>query len=170
MTSPNQFIRNGFIGAFLVSGLIASAPCIAAPVEAAAHHQAVDTPWGAPGDASRVNRTIKIIGTDMKYNVAHLTFKKGETVKFVFVNKGVVAHELMIADAAEQAEHRNMMADMTGTSMSSGGHSDEKNVVDAKPGETKELIWHFTKKGKFQFACNYVGHAEAGMIGTIDVR
>jgi hypothetical protein len=38
------------------------------------------------------------------------------------------------------------------------------------PGETKELVWQFTKPGSFEFACNIPGHAEAGMAGTITVR
>ena len=63
-----------------------------------------------------------------------------------------------------------MMSQMSGMNMTAGHQHDEGDVVDAKPGETKELIWRFTKRGKFQFACNYVGHAEAGMIGTINVR
>lgn len=91
-------------------------------------------------------------------------------MRFVFVNKGEQPHEFMIADAAEQDEHRKMMAEMSGASMPAAHQHVEGNVVDAKPGETKELTWRFTKRGKFQFACNYVGHAEAGMVVTIIVR
>jgi len=76
----------------------------------------------------------------------------------------------MIADAAEHAEHRKMMAEMSGMSMQVAHQHDEGNVVDAKAGETKEPIWRFTKRRKCQFACNYVGHAEAVMIGTMSVR
>ncbi|MBI3677000.1 MAG: cupredoxin domain-containing protein [Proteobacteria bacterium] len=170
MSARAKFVRNVCFGAALLLGPIASMPYLAAHAAAPASHHVVDTPWGTSGDRAKVTRTVTIIATEIKFNVTHLTFKKGETVKFVFVNKGEQAHEFMIADAAEQAEHRKMMSDMAGANMQAANHADEGNVVDAKPNETKELVWRFTKKGKFQFACNYIGHAEAGMIGTIDVR
>ena len=170
MITETQFVRNVLLGAVLALGPIASVPSMAARATPTHSHHAVETRWGTRGDPSKVTRTVTIVGTEIKFNVTHLTFKKGETVKFVFVNKGEQPHEFMIADAAEQAEHRKMMADMAGAAMPVSHHDDEGNLVDAKPGETKELIWRFTKKGKFEFACNYIGHAEAGMIGTIDVR
>lgn len=165
-----QFARNVLLTAILILGPIASAPCMAAPAAAYANLHAIATRWGVRGDPAKITRTVTIIATEIKFNVTRLTFKKGETVRFIFVNKGEQPHEFMIADAAEQEEHRTMMSEMSGTTMRAGSHDDEGNVVDAKPGETKELIWRFTKKGTFQFACNYVGHAEAGMIGTIDIR
>ena len=164
-----QVIRNAFLGATLVSGLIGATPCLASGAAPLADHHSIDTAWGTLGESSKVTRTVTIVATEIKFDVTQLMFKKGETVRFLFVNKGEQAHEFMIADAAEQAEHRKLMSEMSGTNMPAGGH-DERNVVDAKPGETKELIWRFTKTGSFQFACNYIGHAEAGMIGTIDVR
>lgn len=164
MSVSVQFVRGVVLGAILATGLIVSAPCLAAGVG----HHTIDTRWGTPGDPTKVTRAVRIVATEIKFDVTHLAFRQGETVRFVFVNKGEQAHEFMIADAAEQAEHRKAMAEMVGMSMPSG--HDERNLVDAKPGESKELIWRFTRKGRFQFACNYVGHAEAGMIGTIDVR
>ena len=43
------------------------------------------------------------------------------------------------------------------------------NTVVVSPGETKEIVWTFTKPGTFEFSCNFVGHAEVGMQGTISV-
>jgi uncharacterized cupredoxin-like copper-binding protein len=169
MRTVSQSSRSAFLGAIVILGSIALAPCIAAPPAVSASHHLVGTRWGTPGDSSKVTRTVTIVATEIKYNVTHLTFRKGETVRFVFVNKGEQPHEFMIADAAEQAEHRKIMSEMSGMKMPAGNH-DDGNMVDAKPGEMKDLIWHFTKKGRFEFACNYVGHAEAGMIGTISVR
>lgn len=170
MPAETIFIRNISLAAILVVGSIAYAPHIAARAAGTTDKGTVETRWGSPGDPTKVHRTVRIVATEIKFNVTNLTFSSGETVRFVFVNKGEQPHEFMIADAAEQAEHRKLMSEMSGTKMTSDNHGDEQNVVDARPGESKELIWRFTKKGRFQFACNYVGHAEAGMIGTIDVR
>jgi uncharacterized cupredoxin-like copper-binding protein len=170
MPSKTLFVRTAFVGAVLFLGSIAAATGVAGHSAVTSGHQTNATPWGAPGDPSKVTRTVTIIATEIKFNVSQLTFRQGDTVKFVFVNKGVQPHELMIADHAEQVEHRRLMAEMAGMTMPAGSHPAEGNVVDAKPGETKVLIWSFTKKGKFEFGCNYVGHAESGMIGTITVR
>jgi uncharacterized cupredoxin-like copper-binding protein len=125
--------------------------------------------FGKPGDPKKVDRTITIEASEIAFNVKELTVRKGETVRFVFINKGEQPHEFMIADAAEQAEHRQMMADMAGMDMT-GMHHNDGNSISTEPGETKELIWTFTTAGKFEFACNYPGHAEIGMEGPLTVR
>lgn len=119
--------------------------------------------WGEPGDAKKADRTVTIVATEIAFSVKELTFKKGETVRFVFTNKGEQPHEFMIADHAEEVEHRQMMQQMTDM-------TDEPNAVSVEPGETKALVWTFTKAGTFEFACNYPGHAEAGMDGKITVE
>lgn len=124
---------------------------------------------GEPGDPKKVTRTVTITATEIAFDVEKLTVKKGETVRFVLVNKGEQPHELTIADEAEQKEHREMMRQMAGMDMASMGHSDANNV-SADPGETKELVWKFTKAGTVEFACNYPGHAEVGMVGEIEVK
>ena len=169
MPARNKMLRDIVLGAIVGLGSPAISTGADAHGPTSVSHHVTETRWGVPGNPARVAQTVKIIATEIKFDVAHLTFRRGDTIRFVFVNKGEQPHEFMIADAAEQAEHRKMMSAMAGTSMPAGGN-DEGNVVDAEPGESKELIWRFTKKGRFQFACNYIGHAEAGMIGTIDVR
>lgn len=131
--------------------------------------------YGQPGDARMAARTVRIEASEIKYDVAELKFKVGETVKFVFVNKGEQDHELTIGDAAMQLEHRKMMQDMAAmpnmdmSKMPGDKHAAE-STISVKPGESKSLVWRFTKPGSFEFACNYPGHAEVGMAGTITVR
>jgi uncharacterized cupredoxin-like copper-binding protein len=48
-------------------------------------------------------------------------------------------------------------------------HSDP-NQVSLDPGKSGELIWQFSKAGRFDFACLQPGHFEAGMRGHIVVR
>ncbi|MDZ7713078.1 MAG: hypothetical protein U5L06_08165 [Rhodovibrio sp.] len=44
------------------------------------------------------------------------------------------------------------------------GH-DHANSVMVQPGETKELIWHFSHVEEVRFGCNVPGHYESGMHG-----
>lgn len=171
-------MRKGLLIALLLGTTFIATPLLAS----AGHHNgeeegsaAADTPYGRPGDPAKVNRIVTITATEIDYNIHKLIFTKGETVKFVLVNKGEQEHELMIGDEATQEEHRKMMADMPGMSHEEmeakmGIHDEDKNSVDAMPGETKALVWQFTKAGNFAFACNYPGHAEVGMEGKITVN
>ena len=137
--------------------------------------------FGRPGDPAKVTRTVTIEATEIAFDMQELTFEAGETVEFVLVNKGEQNHELTIGDAETQLAHRQMMAgmpamdhahmsaeDMAG--MEGHDHVMAGNMVDTKPGETKSFVWQFTEPGSFEFACNYPGHAELGMLGTITVR
>ncbi len=128
-------------------------------------HETSEPIYGRPGKSQDVTRIVTLIATEMRYSESELEFTAGETVKFVLINKGRQDHELMIADAHEQLEHRMMMLSMEGSH-----HHDEGNVIEVKPGETRELIWTFTQPGNFEFACNFPGHAERGMTGKISVR
>ena len=118
---------------------------------------------------ARSSRTIEVTMHHSRFEPSRFVVRRGETVRFVLVNKGEQPHELTIADAAEQAEHRKMMRAMAGMDMASMGHNDP-NTVSADPGETKALVWPFTGAGTFEFACNYPGHAEVGMTGKITVK
>lgn len=153
--------------ALLAAGLALAASSAFASGMDDGHHHA--TTYGEPGDAKKADRTVTIEATEIAFNVKDLTFKKGEMVRFVFVNKGEQPHEFMIADAAEMSAHRQMMQEMAGMSMESMGHK-SPNAISTEPGETKALVWTFTEAGEFQFACNYPGHAEVGMEGRIIVK
>lgn len=135
----------------------------------AGHEDSVDAVYGHPGKPADVTRTITLVATEMKYSETTLTAIAGETIKFVLINRGTQDHELMIADAHEQMEHRGMMLSM-GAKDHAAHHHDDGNVIETKPGETASLIWTFSHPGSFEFACNFPGHAEHGMTGTITVR
>ncbi len=133
------------------------------------HHQMEGTVFGEPGDPKKVDRTVEIEATEIAFNVHELKFRKGETVRFILINKGEQPHEFTIADATEQAKHRKMMSEMAGMDMGEMHHSDG-NSISTEPGETKELVWTFTKAGTAEFSCNYPGHAEVDMQGRIAVN
>ena len=47
---------------------------------------------------------------------------------------------------------------------------DDPNAKRLSPNNSGELVWKFTKTGKFEFACLIPGHREAGMTGTVIVK
>ena len=152
-----------------LSAIVVAALTLGAPLTVMAGEGHDMAAYGEPGNPSEVTRTVTITATEIVYDVRELQFKVGETVKFVLVNKGEQDHELVVADAAEQKEHREMMLMMAQNPGMVMEH-DDKNMVTAKPGETRSFVWKFTKAGTFQFACNLPGHAEVGMLGKIDVQ
>ena len=125
------------------------------------HAQAV----GRPGDAKKVSRTIHVVmSDDMKFTPANVNVKRGETIKFLVRNAGAIKHEMVIGSTAELKEHAEMMRKMPGME-----HADP-NMITLAPGESGELIWQFTKTGRFDFACLQPGHFEAGMVGGVSVK
>jgi uncharacterized cupredoxin-like copper-binding protein len=47
---------------------------------------------------------------------------------------------------------------------------DDPNAKRLTPFTDGEIVWKFTKRGAFEYACLIPGHREAGMHGTIDVK
>ena len=129
--------------------------------ESEAHASSV----GKPGDAAKVTRTIAVDMTDnMRFTPANFTVKKGETIKFVVKNSGKLKHEMVLGSMKELKEHGDMMRRMPEME-----HADP-NQVTLDPGKTGELIWQFTRAGKFDFACLQPGHFVAGMKGKVAVK
>lgn len=146
---------------------------------AGAGHPGDENLAGRPGDSKNVVRTVRLVASEIKFDVNKLSFKTGDTIRFVLINKGEQDHELTIGDAAFQSDHRKEMekmatmahGDMKGGDMKEmRGHDHAAgSAVTVKPGESRELVWQFTRKGTFEFDCNFPGHTEAGMAGTITV-
>lgn len=119
---------------------------------------------GKPGAAKEVTRTITVELLDnMRFGPDRITVRKGETIRFVVANKGVLPHELVLGSLhglrAHAAEMRN----------NPHGAHDDPGAVRLDPRETKELVWKFTDVGTVDFACLLPGHFEAGMMGQVQV-
>lgn len=125
----------------------------------------VHAAFGQPGNPVAVSRSIAIDMQDsMRYVPAMINVKRGETIRFILKNSGVVKHEFVLGTVKELRGHAAMMKKFPKM-----GHEDPAQLgVD--PGKTGELIWQFTKAGTFDFACLQPGHYEAGMHGQIAVR
>ena len=120
--------------------------------------------FGEPGKAAEATRTVEVSADDQDGNMRHQmdlkSVRQGETIKFVVTNKGQGPHEFSVGDTASQRAHARLMAknpDMK--------HEGDPSVVTVEPGETKELVWKFSKpvQGDIVFACQIPGHYEAGM-------
>ncbi len=150
-------IRSRFPMTLIVAG--------AAMVAAAAH--AAQPEWiafGAPGRPGTPARTIAVTATDMKFAPDDLHIHQGETIRFVVTNRGETEHEFVIGDRAFQDQHMKEMERMPGMKM------DEANELDLQPGQTKTLLWHFTRPGELTYACDIPGHAHAGMVGKLHIH
>lgn len=123
-----------------------------------------DSAAGRPGNPKKISRTIKITALDIKYDKLSIKVKAGETIKFVVTNTGKLRHEFMIGDMEEQRQHADMMKQMPDMV-----HEDA-NTLTLEPGETKSLVWQFTKASKLEVACHIPGHYEAGMSIPVVVR
>jgi uncharacterized cupredoxin-like copper-binding protein len=119
---------------------------------------------GRPGATKNITRTIAITLLDsMRFTPNALTVKQGETVRLRITNVGKIPHEFVLGTPQEIDEHAAMMR-----AMPDMVHTDASSARLA-PGKTTDLIWQFTKPGKFQYVCLIAGHREAGMQGTITV-
>lgn len=120
---------------------------------------------GKPGNPAKVTRTVDIVMSDaMRYTPASIKVKRGETIRFRVKNTGQLKHEMVLGSRAELQEHAKTMARFPEM------EHDDPNAISVEPGKTGELVWRFTKAGKFDFACLVPGHFEAGMQGKIAVR
>lgn len=120
---------------------------------------------GAPGDPAAKARTVAMtMSDDMRFAPAAITVRRGETIRFVVRNIGQIRHELTLGTRAELAVHGKEMEKFPEM------EHDDPNAVTVEPGESRIILWHFTKSGVFDFACLQPGHMQAGMTGRITVR
>ena len=121
--------------------------------------------YGVPGNPDKVSRTVDVSMDDtMRFNPSHISVKRGETIKFVVRNDGKVKHEMVLGNMKELKEHAALMQKFPEME-----HADP-NQLSVEPGKSGEMVWQFTRTGKFDFACLQPGHFEAGMKGSINVR
>jgi uncharacterized cupredoxin-like copper-binding protein len=126
------------------------------------------TDFGEPGNPKKPARTVEIVmreeGARMFFVPGEVKVHKGEQIRFVLTNEGMVNHEFILGTRKEIDEHTVEMKKMP-----SMEHDDAHSSTLGMYG-SDELVWHFTKAGRFVFACLIPGHLEKGMIGTIIVN
>ena len=126
------------------------------------------TAFGETGDASKPSRPVHVVmreaGTKMLFAPDTIAVNKGEQIRFVVDNEGIFNHEFVLgteriiaAHAVEMKQHPDM-------------EHDDAHSLTVAPYTRGELLWRFTKPGRFVFACLIPGHLERGMKGTITVK
>jgi uncharacterized cupredoxin-like copper-binding protein len=124
---------------------------------------------GAPGDPKKPARTVEIAMKEtedakMLFVPDRVEVRRGEQIRFVLTNAGKVDHEFMLDSVANNAKHKKEMEknpDM---------EHDDPNGKRLAPEKAGEIVWRFTKRGTFEFACLIPGHYESGMKGTVVVK
>ena len=156
------------VGALLASTAAILATDIAMPIPASAHEDHGNFSAGEPGDPKKPARTIKVVmredGKKMAFDPARIMVRKGEQIRFVLENDGTDDHEFVLANAAENRKHAELMKKFPDM------EHDEPNAKRLAVGEHGEILWKFTKAGTFEFVCLIPGHREAGMLGKVIVK
>lgn len=153
----------------LVSLLAVAGVAIAGPGQKGHSHGHDDeTEYGVPGDKNKPSRTVVVqlteAGRKMVFIPDVISIRRGEQIKFVLRNVGVIEHEFVLGTKAEIDAHAEQMKknpDM---------EHDDPQSKRLKAKENGEIYWRFTKAGEFEFACLIPGHREMGMHGKIFVK
>ena len=143
-----------------ISGVLAVA-FVPGPVVASPGHGPVEPPAPAHGEERRVDLEMQ----DIAFSPTALDVKLGETVTFVFTNKGRLVHDAFIGDKAAQDHHAQEMRESGG----SHNHAHEGGVT-VPPGQKGALRYRFDKLGTLEIGCHEPGHYEAGMKVILNVN
>jgi uncharacterized cupredoxin-like copper-binding protein len=110
-------------------------------------------------------RPVEVDMVDIAFEPDQLEVAEGETIRFVFTNRGEVAHEAFIGDADAQTDHEAEMRNAEGDGGHGGGHSDDEGIeaVTVDPGDSEELTYTFDDAGTTEIGCHEPGHYDAGM-------
>jgi uncharacterized cupredoxin-like copper-binding protein len=144
-----------------------SAPVIAGPGGPPGHTHSHFSA-GEPGNPKRPARTVAVSMREadgqMLFEPNRIDVKRGEQIRFVLQNEGELEHEFMLATQQENDKHAVLMQKYPDM------EHDDPNGKRLKEKAKTELIWRFTKKGEFEFACLIPGHRESGMHGVVVVK
>ena len=123
---------------------------------------------GEPGNPKKPARIIRISmregdGT-MLFVPDKIEVRRGEQIRFIVTNDGLLAHEFVLASTEDNLKHAELMKKYPEM------EHDDPNAKTLQPQAKAEILWRFTKRGEFEFGCLIPGHREAGMTGKIVVK
>jgi len=123
---------------------------------------------GEPGNPKKPARIVQVTMREMDGKMVYLPdrieVKRGEQIRFMIRNSGLLDHEFILATTDENLKHAEEMK------KNPEMEHDDPNAKRVMPGKNSEVVWRFTKAGQFEFGCLIPGHREAGMTGTIVVK
>jgi uncharacterized cupredoxin-like copper-binding protein len=151
-----------------VSAAVALLLTASAAVTASAHDDHGSFSAGEPGNPKKRARVVLVTMREgegkMMFVPDKVEVRKGEQIRFMLRNGGVLEHEFLLATTEENLKHAELMKKFPEM------EHDEPNGKRLKPNATGEIVWRFTKAGTFEFGCLIPGHREAGMFGTVIVK
>jgi uncharacterized cupredoxin-like copper-binding protein len=103
-------------------------------------------------------------GKRMLFDPPAIEVRPGEQIRFVLFNEGSEYHEFVLATHAENRKHAEFMKKFPKME-----HNDP-NAKRLSALSSGELLWKFTRRGEFEYACLIPGHFQAGMHGKITVK
>jgi uncharacterized cupredoxin-like copper-binding protein len=149
-----------------LAGLVAITPALSLSARADIGHAHFSA--GEPGDPKKPARVVKVSMREgdgkMEFVPATLEIKRGEQIRFVISNDGELPHEFVLASTEDNLKHAAIMQKYPDM------EHDDPNGKTVQPKAASELMWLFSKRGQFEFACLIPGHREAGMTGKIIVK
>jgi uncharacterized cupredoxin-like copper-binding protein len=123
---------------------------------------------GEPGDPKKPFRVVKVTMLEdakkMLFEPAVVQVRLGEQVRFEIFNEGTWNHEFVLATEAANRKHAELMKKFPDM------EHDDPNAVRLSPFSSGEILWKFTKRGEFEYACLIPGHLEAGMHSEVIVK
>jgi len=136
--------------------------------QASAHEGHEHFTAGEPGDPKKLSRIVKVTmleeGKQMLFEPAVVEVRLGEQIRFVIYNEGTWNHEFILATKADNRKHAELMKRFPDM------EHDDPNAKRLSPFSSTEILWKFTKRGEFEYACLIPGHLEAGMHGKVVVK
>ncbi len=154
-----------FSGAALVGALAAGAAFASA---GAPGHGHATFSAGEPGNPKKPARIVQVTMREgdgkMMFIPATVEVRVGEQIRFMLRNNGELDHEFILATTVENEKHAEEMK------KNPEMEHDDPNATRVAPKKLKEIVWKFTKRGKFEFGCLIPGHREAGMTGHVTVK
>ncbi len=133
-----------------------------------AHEGHVTFSAGEPGNPKQRSRTITMKmrseGDTMMFTPARIEVRRGEQIRFVLQNDEDESHEFILATVAENKKHAEEMKKFPEM------EHDDPNGKRVGAYRDAEILWKFSKRGEFEYACLIPGHYEAGMVGKVIVK
>jgi uncharacterized cupredoxin-like copper-binding protein len=136
--------------------------------EVSAHEAHEHFAAGEPGNPQRPFRVVKVSmledGKKMLFEPSVVEVRLGEQIRFEIFNEGSWNHEFVLATEAANRKHAELMKKFPDME-----HADP-NALRLAPFASGAILWKFTKRGRFEFACLIPGHLQAGMRGAVIVE
>lgn len=109
------------------------------------HGDGSDTTLGQPGDTKNAKRTLHITMSDtMRFTLATIKAKQGDTVKFLVTNIGKIKHEMVIDTQAELQEHTALMRRSSCSDTSLSPSSSAYHIAEPTRPELRQDIAFFS--------------------------